>query len=413
MDFSPGLDFTSKECLKLPDNVEIVIVHDACDALQMAQAAAVLGMNHDGECSAPALAFDVEWPCAAWDAGGRASIMQVSNHRTHSIQYHRNVIQVGSSLGCVIFDLNAICSNSGSTNAFNDLMTRIMVSSAAKLFYGCDQDMHKLRSSWPEVEAFGIKARRCLELNLLAAAVHADLRNKSLNDVCLMFLGQPLNKQQRLSNWALRPLTFEQVSYAALDVYAPILIFESLRSGRHGSKACAAAAAGGEWFESFCFDLSAANILPLDRGIVPDASNVSQSPLHAAALLSTSADVVDAAHALMTNGSHVDGYDRAEVPLESAAAKLSDTSIDIISASEAQETSHLHICLGTCEVVAALEKCKRVELEYELTNVRVDASDSGSGSASKFEVFDRIQMHADMVGMTRQQVTRVRVILID
>ena len=80
MDFSPGLDFTSKECLKLPDNVEIVIVHDACDALQMAQAAAVLGMNHDGECSAPALAFDVEWPCAAWDAGGRASIMQVPNY---------------------------------------------------------------------------------------------------------------------------------------------------------------------------------------------------------------------------------------------------------------------------------------------------------------------------------------------
>jgi hypothetical protein len=45
----------------------------------MAQAAAVLGMNHDAECSAPALAFDVEWPCAAWDAGSRASIMQVTN----------------------------------------------------------------------------------------------------------------------------------------------------------------------------------------------------------------------------------------------------------------------------------------------------------------------------------------------
>ncbi len=314
------------------------------------------------------------------------------------------MIQVGSSLGCVIFDLNTICSNSSSTNAFSDLMTRIMVSSAAKLFYGCDQDMHKLRSSWPEVEAFGIRARRCLELNQLAAAVHADLRNKSLNDVCLMFLGKPLNKQQRLSNWALRPLTFEQVSYAALDVYAPILIFESLCSGRHGS--CNAAAAGGEWFESFCFDLPAAHILALDRGIVsvPDASNVLQTPLHAAALLSPSSAVVDATHALMTNGSHVDGCDLAEKPIESAAAKLSDTSIDVISASEPQETSHFPICLGTCEVIAALEKCKRAGLAYELTNVPVDASDSGLGSASKFEVFDRIQMHADVVGMTRQQV---------
>jgi hypothetical protein len=316
------------------------------------------------------------------------------------------VIQVGSSLGCVIFDLNAICSNSSSTNAFSDLITRIMVSSAAKLFYGCHQDMLKLRSSWPEVEAFGIRARRCLELNQLAAAVHADLRNKSLNDVCLMFLGQPLNKQQRLSNWALRPLTFEQVSYAALDVYAPILIFESMCSGRHGS--CNAAAAGGEWFESFCFDLPAANILASDRGTVPDASNVSQTPLHGypkPALLSTSAAVVDATHALMANGSHVDGCDLAEKPIESAAAKLSDTSIDVISASEPQETSHFPTCLGTCEVIAALEKCKRAELAYELTNVPVDASGSGLGSASKFDVFDRIQMHADAVGMTRQQVT--------
>ncbi len=79
LDFSPEFDCSSKEHLKLPDNFKIVIVHDACDALQMAQAAAVLGMNRDVECRAPALAFDVEWPCAAWDAGGRASIMQVTN----------------------------------------------------------------------------------------------------------------------------------------------------------------------------------------------------------------------------------------------------------------------------------------------------------------------------------------------
>jgi hypothetical protein len=325
------------------------------------------------------------------------------------------VIQVASSLGCVIFDLNEICSSSSSVNAFSDLMTRIMVSSCAKLFYGCDQDMHKLRWSWPEVKAFGIRARRCLELNELAAAVHADLRNKSLNDVCEMFLGQPLNKQQRLSNWALRPLTLEQVSYAALDVYAPILIFERLCTGRHGSKACVgvplAAAAGGEWFDSFCFDLPAANVVPVDRGtLVPDVSNVPQSPLHEAALLSTSA-----AHTLMADGSHVDDYDRAEKPLESAAANVSDSAIDIISASEPQESSDVPVCLGTCEVIAALEKCKRVGLAYELTNVPVDASGSGLGSASKFEVFDRIQMHADTVGMTRHQVglTLLRVILLD
>jgi hypothetical protein len=65
--------------LQLPDSVRIVTLYDASDAQQTAEAAAVLGMEEgfSGECNLPYVAIDVEWPCAAWDGSGRASIMQV------------------------------------------------------------------------------------------------------------------------------------------------------------------------------------------------------------------------------------------------------------------------------------------------------------------------------------------------
>ena len=65
--------------LQLPDSVRIVTLYDASDAQQSAEVAAVLGMEEgfSGECNLPYVAIDVEWPCAAWDGSGRASIMQV------------------------------------------------------------------------------------------------------------------------------------------------------------------------------------------------------------------------------------------------------------------------------------------------------------------------------------------------
>jgi hypothetical protein len=73
-----GLGSIAEGYLQLPDSFRIVTVCDASDALQAAEVAAVLGMGDDGESISPAVAIDVEWPCADWDIGGRASILQVS-----------------------------------------------------------------------------------------------------------------------------------------------------------------------------------------------------------------------------------------------------------------------------------------------------------------------------------------------
>jgi hypothetical protein len=319
--------------------------------------------------------------------------------------------QVATSIGCIIFDLNGICRNSISAKAFSDMMTRLLLSpTCTKLFYGCDQDMKKLHSSWPGVDAFGVGACRCLELNQLAAAVRVDLRNKSLSDVCFAILGQSLNKKQRMSNWALRPLTSEQIAYAVLDVYAPILIFETLRTSHHDSNAVVPAAAGCDWFESLCFDLPSTNILVSEDVPMPCVPRIVHAPTDTAPVLEATAAVTDAicipSHASLLVARRPDAD---AVLLESAAANPSDKGFDIMHPHETLEPTDSVICLGRSEVVAALENCMKADLTYELTSVPNDVVGDVWGAASKFEVFDRIQLHADAVGMSRHQVITARV----
>ena len=70
-----GLASQIESYLRLPENVKVVTVYDASDIQQAEVAAEILGIN--GDEFAPAVAIDVEWPCAAWDGNGCASIMQV------------------------------------------------------------------------------------------------------------------------------------------------------------------------------------------------------------------------------------------------------------------------------------------------------------------------------------------------
>ena len=52
----------------------------------------------------------------------------------------------------------------------------------------------------------------------------------SLSDCCYIFLGQKLNKNHRLSNWAERPLNNDQIMYAALDAYALVSIYNLVQA---------------------------------------------------------------------------------------------------------------------------------------------------------------------------------------
>jgi hypothetical protein len=286
---------------------------------------------------------------------------------------------VASTIGCIIFDLHAICSNSSSTVAFSNLITRLLLSSSCtKLFYGCEQDMRILRSSWPGVHAFRVGLYNCLELNEMASAVRVDLRNKSLSDVSLALLGQPLNKKQRLSNWAIRPLTSEQIIYAALDVYAPILIFEHLYKTCNDLVAESSTELSRDRFESLYFDLTAATMAG------DCCCMVSQVPM-----LSKIPD--DASEKVVSTKSCA-----ASVRLEAkqGVAHLTPTT----------SPSDAALCLGTSKVILALEK-SGVAPAFEIITFPDNDTGQYQSATSKFEVFDRIQLHACASGMIRDQVT--------
>lgn len=55
----------------------------------------------------------------------------------------------------------------------------------------------------------------------------------SLSDFCQIFLGKPLNKSERMSDWNSRPLSARQLHYAALDAHSLLAVFDAmlLRSG--------------------------------------------------------------------------------------------------------------------------------------------------------------------------------------
>ncbi len=77
MSATTGYESQAESYLRLPDNVKVVTVYNASDAQQFEAAAEILGMYPDDKHMASAVAIDVEWPCAAWDGSGCASIMQV------------------------------------------------------------------------------------------------------------------------------------------------------------------------------------------------------------------------------------------------------------------------------------------------------------------------------------------------
>jgi hypothetical protein len=55
----------------------------------------------------------------------------------------------------------------------------------------------------------------------------------SLTKACHEFIGRKLNKFQQLSNWKSRPLSSDQILYAALDAHCLIAIYAALIQDHH------------------------------------------------------------------------------------------------------------------------------------------------------------------------------------
>lgn len=105
-----------------------------------------------------------------------------------------------------------------------------------KLGFQLLSDLRRLAGSYPHVDAFRV-VHAVVEVSVLAQKTMqlAKIRNArhvitSLSRLTQYLLDKPLDKEQQISDWSLRPLTHAQLEYAALDAaVAPVLFERSLK----------------------------------------------------------------------------------------------------------------------------------------------------------------------------------------
>jgi hypothetical protein len=128
--------------------------------------------------------------------------------------------------------------------AFSDFFGQLMASRQVfKLGFQLGSDLDRLQESYPWLLCFGgggdssssSSAPGIIQGHVhiiqLARTLHprlANLAHTSLSRLVASVLGRPLDKAQQRSSWAERPLSPEQLLYAATDASCLVALFDEL-----------------------------------------------------------------------------------------------------------------------------------------------------------------------------------------
>lgn len=133
-----------------------------------------------------------------------------------------SIIQIASENRAFIFDLIKLYEDE--PKALNSCFTRFLCSpNVLKLGYDLQCDLHQLSRSYGDLECF-----RYYEMFLDIQRLFNE-RSGGLSGLAKKILGAGLNKTRRNSNWEQRPLSQNQIEYAALDAVVLVRIFHHVR----------------------------------------------------------------------------------------------------------------------------------------------------------------------------------------
>eukprot|EP00536_Pseudo-nitzschia_multiseries_P006555 jgi/Psemu1/304241/fgenesh1_kg.142_\ len=107
-----------------------------------------------------------------------------------------------------------------------------------KVGYSVVIDFRRLAASFPHIPAFR-NVRSVVELSTLAQRLHPKSARPSLGSLqrlTRLVLGYSITKEQQCSNWEARPLTSNQVEYAALDCALPPRLLDQMTEGSGTAK---------------------------------------------------------------------------------------------------------------------------------------------------------------------------------
>ncbi|KAE8706432.1 Polynucleotidyl transferase isoform 3 [Hibiscus syriacus] len=137
-----------------------------------------------------------------------------------------SIMQIASDKKVFIFDLIKLYKDVPAV--LDNCLTRILQSSRIlKLGYSFHCDLKKLAQSYGDLKCF-----KCYNMLLDIQNMFKDPRG-GLSGLAEKILGAGLNKTRRNSDWEQRPLTQNQLEYAALDAVVLIEIFYCVRDHSH------------------------------------------------------------------------------------------------------------------------------------------------------------------------------------
>jgi len=229
-------------CLQLPEKVaSSLLLVDSLEGLHTAferlreefrglELNANPGVANSGEEAIPdvkellskghCIGLDVEWRPGLEKRGG--------------MQKHRRSGKVGRLEPCstlqaatpncaFVFDLLALAvEDSESIKVLSDLIASLFLQRGIlKLGYGFQNDLQRLAASYPSMHCFR-RVEAVLDVQEAHMRQAGSKGTLGLSSSCKKVFGKPLSKRLQTSDWGARPLSGEQIHYAALDAYCLI-----------------------------------------------------------------------------------------------------------------------------------------------------------------------------------------------
>ena len=173
--------------------------------------------------------LDCEWrPERSVGAQHKVSLLQLSDGRCSFLIDLQTILS---------FNHSDMISSIALINALNDTLSRLFRSSQVVVVgFGVSTDLLRLAASYPELSAFH-RFGSVLDLLSITKSLFSKARSPSYSAVCRLLTGRHIDKAMQISRWDERPLTLQQLNYAAVDAAASVLMLKTwLKSPQYNPK---------------------------------------------------------------------------------------------------------------------------------------------------------------------------------
>ncbi|KAG3196214.1 hypothetical protein PC128_g7810 [Phytophthora cactorum] len=197
----------------LPEEVQSIVLCNSEDTVRDAMEHFFGSINYENGLDVKAdgkqvVGLDVEW--------------KPITSRSKAMTPVASILQIASSDRVFVVDLLALHDND---LLFASFLSRLLTSPQwLKLGFGFDSDLKVLHLTFPERGVF-TTVEPFLDLNTLGLQSAG-----SLSQCVHHVLGKPMNKRMQLSDWEHRPLSQDQMNYAALDALCLVHVVNTLQN---------------------------------------------------------------------------------------------------------------------------------------------------------------------------------------